>query len=306
LARLVAKETEKRLINTHAYTSSLPVICVGNITLGGSGKTPVVQSIAHYLYKQGKRPAILLRGYGGSQKKPLLVDPEKHKAKQVGDEALLHARHFPTVVAQDRAAGAQLIEKRSDCDVIIMDDGFQNPTLEKTLSLVVVDGTRGWGNGHVIPAGPLREPLEHGIARADALVIMGQDTYIINHDAHFKTHILQATFTPDAKAIDALKGYRVIAFAGIGHPDKFFDMLRASELQLIETRAFGDHQPLSRSVITTLYHKAQKNGARLVTTAKDAMRLPPDLRAHVSIVDGHVMWQDKQKLHQMLKEKSIL
>ena len=227
LGRIYAWALRRKLKNTKSYRSKIPVVCIGNLVMGGVGKTPLAVSVAEYFKMNGMRPVFLTRGYGGGLIN-VLVDLDKHTAKDTGDEALLLARIAPTIVDADRARGAKTAEKIG-ADVIIMDDGFQNPQLVKDLSFAVFDGRYGFGNGKVFPAGPLREPVEDGLQRADAFIVVGKDKAGIKEwiDKRFMslpfigTHIEQ-----DVSKIAQLSGKKVFAFAGIGYPDKFFDMLR--------------------------------------------------------------------------------
>ena len=230
------------------------VLCVGNLTAGGSGKTPVALALGAALVARGRKIAFLTRGYGGSQSGPVMVSANDDAAR-VGDEALLLARAAPTILAADRAAGARL----ADADVIVMDDGHQNFTLAKTLSVVVVDGETGFGNGLMIPAGPLREPVSQGLARADAVVIMGDGDVALGD---FRGPLLRAHLKADG---DTLRDRQVFAFAGIGRPDKFLASLTAAGADVTGSRFFADHHPYDHHDISHLRSAAQ--GALLVTTA---------------------------------------
>src|SRR5258706_1938886 len=215
----------------------MPVVCVGNLTVGGSGKTPVVLALARWPPERGPRIPCLTRGYGGALAGPLVVDG-RHDAHAVGDEAMLLAAAAPTVVARDRAAGARLAVEHG-ADIVVMDDGFQNPRLAKTLSLLVVDGAVGFGNGRLLPAGPLREPIDAGLARADAVVLVGADAAGVRARIGTALPIIPARLTPH-DAWDGLRGRRVVAFAGIGRPEKFFDMLAAPGVTVVERLGFAD------------------------------------------------------------------
>lgn len=250
----------------------IPVICVGNLTAGGTGKTPTALAIADLLAKAGRKPAFLTRGYGGREAGPLLADPKRHDAESIGDEALLLAAAFPTIVARDRAAGGALAVEQG-AKLLIMDDGFQNPALAKDFSLLVFDGGVGLGNGQIIPAGPLRESLAEGVARADLALIIGEDQTGLSQK--LRLPILTARLIPDSADVASLKGKPLFAFAGIGRPQKFFDSLTQSGLDLRGTAAFPDHHRFSVLELADLREKARAAQAALVTTAKDFVRLAP-------------------------------
>lgn len=291
LGRIYAWGLRRKLKNAKSYRSKIPVVCIGNLVMGGVGKTPLAVSVAEYFKMNGMRPVFLTRGYGGGLSN-VLVDPDKHTAKDTGDEALILARIAPAIVDPDRARGAKTAEKIG-ADVIIMDDGFQNPQLVKDLSFAVFDGRYGFGNGKVFPAGPLREPVEDGLRRADAFIVVGKDKAGIKEwvDKRFMslpfigTHIEQ-----DVAKIAQLSGKKVFAFAGIGYPDKFFDMLRDYGCDVVETQAFSDHYPYTDEDMTDLIARADKQGAVLVTTAKDGVRIAPRFLPHVQIVEAYMVW----------------
>ena len=252
----------------------IPVICVGNPTVGGAGKTPTAIAIARMLIAAGERPAFLTRGYGGRLAGPVEVEAG-HTAVQVGDEPLLLARVAPTIVAQDRVAGAQHAKARG-ASVIVMDDGFQNPSLGKDLSILVVDA-RGVGNGCVIPAGPLRAPLEPQLDRASALLIVGEGARAMEATAKARgLPVFHASLEPDPAAAASLRGRKVLAFAGIGHPEKFFATLSAAGIDAPVRRGFGDHHRYSVAEARSLMRDADKEGLELVTTEKDLARLKDD------------------------------
>lgn len=270
-----------RRVATTPARLSIPVICVGNLTAGGTGKTPTALAIADLLAKAGREPAFLTRGYGGREAGPLLVDPERHDAEAIGDEALLLAAAFPTIVARDRAAGGAFAVEQG-ARLLIMDDGFQNPTLAKDFSLLVFDGGAGLGNGKLIPAGPLRESLAEGLARADIALIIGEDKTGLTRK--LRLPILTAHLTPDATDIASLKEKPLFAFAGIGRPQKFFDSLAQSGLDLRGTAEFPDHHRFNQVELADLRAKARVAQAELVTTAKDFVRLGPADRADIHVL----------------------
>ena len=263
------------------HRAPCPVLCIGNFTLGGAGKTPTALRIADILAELGARPAFLTRGYGGRFKGPIVVDPARHTAEEVGDEPLLLARKALTVVAQDRIAGAELCLK-SGADVIVMDDGLQNPHLHKDLALAVVDAGFGVGNARTFPAGPLRVPLRRQWRHVGGLVLIGEGApgEAIAREAEKRgLPVHRARLGP--LACD-FAGKAVLAFAGIGRPEKFFATLRETGADLVETRSFPDHHPYSASDLATLETAARKLGAMLVTTEKDRVRLPLEARSTIA------------------------
>lgn len=272
----------RRMSEGPRYRSRLPVICVGNFTAGGAGKTPVTAMIARRLIGIGQRPAILTRGYGGRERGPWWVDATADTADHVGDEPLLHARIAPTLVARDRVAGACEIERDGTATVIVMDDGLQNPHLAKTLGIAVVDGARGVGNGRVIPAGPLRAPLAVQLAHIGAIIVNGPASAgtaswlgsIGGAGAHgASVPILCGDLVPDTAAA-ALAGQRVVAFAGIGNPERFFATVRDLGAVVAEAVPYPDHHAFSaRDAEHLLAASARLGGACLVTTEKDFVRM---------------------------------
>jgi len=256
--------------------AGVPVICVGNPTVGGAGKTPAAMMIARLLIEAGERPYFLTRGYGGRLAGPVLV--ETHTATQVGDEPPLLARIAPTVVAHNRVAGARLAVEKG-ASVIVMDDGFQNPSLAKDLSILVIDGTRGIGNARVLPAGPLRAPLEPQLDRADAILIVGEVSGaapLVIAARACKLPLFHGTLEPDRKAVEALAGTRVLAFAGIGDPEKFFATVARAGIDASARRSFPDHHRYSTREAKALIEEAAANSLSLLTTEKDAARMQGD------------------------------
>jgi len=284
-----------RRVFARPWRAPVPVICVGNVVAGGAGKTPVVLSLAQRLAARGVVPHILSRGYGGSASGPLRVDPTRHTAAEVGDEPLLLAAVAPTWVARDRVAGARAAAT-AGAGLILMDDGLQNPGLEKDLSLLVVDGSYGFGNGKVIPAGPLREPVAAALARTDAVLLMGEDESGIAASVG-ATPVLRAMLAPVAGTV--LDG-PVVAFAGIGRPEKFFRTVTDAGARLVAAHGFPDHHSYDTRALERLEAEAAAAHARLVTTAKDAARLSPAWRARVSVLAVEVRWQDEAALDALL------
>jgi tetraacyldisaccharide 4'-kinase len=272
------------------YRANARVICVGNLTAGGSGKTPVALAIGARLRAKGQKVFFLTRGYGGSETGPLEVKPGA-SAAQMGDEALLLAQIAPTIVAQDRAQGAALTDSRG-ADVIVMDDGHQNFTLAKDLSLVVVDGENGFGNRRMIPAGPLRESVRQGLKRADAVIVMGYG----NPDLEgYQGPVLNARLVLEG---DVLKGKRIFAFAGIGRPEKFVATLKTTGALVMGTQFFDDHHPFRPAELAALRDRAA--GALLVTTEKDFVRLAERDRAGIAVLKVHAQFDDPAALDALL------
>ena len=259
---------------TKVFDPEIPVICVGNLTAGGSGKTPVAIAVADMLRAKGHRPYFLTRGYGGSEAGPALAT-RGHSAAVMGDEALLLARTAPTIVARDRAAGAKLAREKG-ATVIVMDDGHQNFSLRKNLSLVVVDAETGFGNGFQIPAGPLREPVAQGLARADAVIFVGDGAPDLRG---FRGPVLHVHLKPDGAPFADKK---VFAFAGIGRPEKFVASLEAGGAAVTGSCFFADHHPYEEDEILQL--KAIAGDAVLVTTEKDFVRLTTSQREGVRVL----------------------
>jgi tetraacyldisaccharide 4'-kinase len=255
--------------------AGVPVVCIGNLTTGGAGKTPTALAVAHILTAAGERPAFLSRGYGGREAGPLEVDPERNRAIEVGDEPLLLARTAPTIVARARVQGARLAV-RAGASVIVMDDGFQNPALAKDFAVLVVDGRRGIGNGRVIPAGPLRAPLAVQLRHADALLVIGQGgggASVVAAAKELELPVFAARLEPDAGVLAMLGGRRVLAFAGIGDPDKFFTTLADAGISVVAKRSFGDHHRYTQAEGSRLCEEARHGRLVLVTTEKDLVRL---------------------------------
>ena len=277
LAALYAAVAARRIARA-GMRVGVPVICVGNLTVGGTGKTPMAIALAQRLIERGRAPHILSRGHGGRLEGPIRVDPARHDAGEVGDEPLLLAAFAPTWVARDRVAAAE-VAIAAGAEVLILDDGFQNPGLAKDLSIVMVDAEAGFGNGRVLPAGPLREPVASGLMRADVVVLVGEGRITLP-DARKTVH---ATLGPVQTGMD-WTGLPVFAFAGIGRPEKAFETLRALGADLRGTEALADHQSLTPSLLRRLSASAAALSAQLVTTEKDAVRLPRALRGQVLVL----------------------
>ena len=276
-AWIYAAIAERRLQQPPRHVSRLPVICVGNFVAGGAGKTPVTLALAEMLLEDGKRPGVVSRGFGGRMPGPVIVDPAIHCAQDVGDEPLLLANRALTIVAKDRVAGARAMEREA-VDCILLDDGFQNPSLRKDQSWVVVDGAVGIGNGKCIPAGPLRARLEWQLPRAHRVVVMGGGA---GRDAMARLCeragivMVQACLEPVIE--ESLRGPGLLAYCGIGRPEKFFDTLTRAGLRVAHRASFADHHGFTEADARRLLQKARADGLTPVTTEKDFVRL-----AHVS------------------------
>jgi tetraacyldisaccharide 4'-kinase len=256
-------------------SAGVPVICVGNFTVGGAGKTPAALAVGRLLLAAHQRLFFLSRGYGGRLAGPVRVDPAVHTAAAVGDEPLLLARLAPTIVARDRVAGAA-VARRSGASVIVMDDGFQNPALSKDLVILLVDGRRAVGNGRVIPAGPLLAPLETQLKHAHAVVFVGSSdntAAIMERARRHNAAIYHARLEPDPDTVAALKGRNVLAFAGIGDPEKFFVTLAEAGISVAERVRFADHHRYTAAEARGLLARADADNLMLLTTEKDLVRL---------------------------------
>jgi tetraacyldisaccharide 4'-kinase len=275
------------------YRAKARVVCVGNISAGGSGKTPVAIAIVRALLARNVRVAFLTRGYGGRLAGPLTIDVNMHSASEIGDEPLLLADVAPTIVARDRKAGAMLADAMGAA-VIVMDDGHQNFSLQKDLSIVVVDAETGFGNGRVLPAGPLREPIVQGLARADAVVMVGDGSPALGD---YRGLLLRARISP-ARMLTAPG--RVVAFAGIGRPAKFFSTLTSLGVEIIATHAFADHHNYTHGEIEQLKREAARYKAALLTTEKDFVRLPADERAGIETLPVRATFDSRNDLEHLL------
>jgi tetraacyldisaccharide 4'-kinase len=264
-----------RRLQREGLDAGIPVLCVGNYHVGGAGKTPSVLALAKLLREFGEAPVVLSRGYGGKLRGSIKVDRSRHAAADVGDEPLMLSATLPVVVSRQRADGVPLARSLG-ATVILMDDGFQSPVVAKDASLIVIDGNRGLGNGRVFPAGPLRAALRPQIARTDALIIVGDGTAaeaVAAAVAAQDKPVLRAHLAPDQASVAALRGKRVLAFAGIGDPARFFGTLKTSGVDVVASRAFADHHAFSKAEIEGLIAEADRDALTLVTTEKDLARL---------------------------------
>ncbi len=300
IGQIVGGITARRALRAPRVRAEVPVICVGNLTTGGTGKTPVVGSIVRRLAAQGRTPAVVMRGYGGSLKGPVRVSTNTHTVDDVGDEALLHTRRGAVWVSRDRSRAAAPAVT-AGADVLVMDDGHQHSSLAKDLSLIVIDGRTGFGNGRLFPAGPLREPIRGGLARAQAAVIMGEDRLGIGRDLAEHLPVLWARLVPGPERA-RLRNQRVVGFAGIGDPEKFYHMLREIGARVNAFHPFDDHYSFDVADIQPILDEAFAIGAIPVTTEKDAVRLEPDQRQQVDVLSVDVEWERPEALDALLEK----
>jgi tetraacyldisaccharide 4'-kinase len=296
VAALTAAVTARRVARP-GWKAPVPVICCGNVTVGGAGKTTLALDIAARLLARGIAVHVLLRGYGGSSfgmRRVLQDDP----ASLVGDEALLLAALAPTWIAADRAASARAA-LAAGAQALLMDDGLQNPTLQKTLSLLTIDGATGFGNGRVLPAGPLREPVAAGAARCDAAVLIGEDRSGAEGRLPPGLPVLRAALVPGPEIAPYL-GTRVLAFAGIAWPEKFFTGLEREGVIVAGRRKFADHHPFTEAELHQLIAEAQALNLRPVTTPKDAVRIPAGLRGEFGVIGVGLRWEQPSGIEALL------
>ena len=273
---------QQKILNTKE--TEIPVICVGNLTVGGSGKTPVVITLCRFLSGIGKSTSILTRGFGGKEKGPIFVSTNLHQSLDVGDEPLMMANSLDVCVSRNRPLGANHILDKKKYDCIVMDDGLQNPTLKKDLNIAVFDGKYGIGNGFLLPAGPMRQKLEVGIQNIDLVIFNGKDETGLEQKIPPHIPIFTGELQPDEEIVEKMKNRRVYGFAGIGNPSRFFKTLNNIGADLAGEAHFADHHPYTDADLTQLYEEAMQSGAELVTTQKDWMRLPTDWRDRVLTV----------------------
>ena len=291
---------------TSSYQSPLPVICVGNLTVGGNGKTPTTLKIRSLLGDLGYKPHIVSRGYKARIKGPHLVDPATDTFREVGDEALMMASEGPTWISRNRSAGVKAATS-SGANVVVLDDGFQNFSVKKNLSVLVIEASTGFGNGYLIPAGPLREKISSGLKRADMIITIGspstQKTFKSKHSFLTKLPLIEGRLAPKKNSLN-LNGKTIIAFAGIAHPEKFRVTLEELGAIIIKFKAFANHKPFKIQHLNKLLSEARKKEATLVTTEKDFVRIPSELQCYFNVLEVNLEIKDEKFL--VKKLKSIL
>lgn len=292
-AKIYAKKTADRLL-VSGFKSPIPVICIGNLVAGGAGKTPVCIALAKQLFAQGKKVHFLSSGFGGDFLQAQKVD--SNDCKKYGDEAVLLAKTAPTWVGKDRSETAVLAQT-AGAEILIMDDGFQNPTLQKDFSIIVVDGKYGFGNGRVIPAGPLREPIDVGLKRADCVIVIGEETaQLPNFDIPKFSANLNIFYDP------FLQNEDVVAFCAIARPEKFYTSLKEKGLNIVDTISYADHHLYSEQDLKNVLQRADKLQAVVVTTEKDYVKIPKQLHVMLHLVKAEADIQDADKLLGMIKK----
>lgn len=299
VSALYARATARR-VSLPGFAPGCPLISVGNLNVGGTGKTPVVMEL---IARLGAGVHVVSRGYGGSEDGPLLVEERRHSAGEVGDEPLLLSAFAPTWVARDRVAGVRAAEE-AGARAIVLDDGHQTAGLARSLSLVVVDAEVGFGNGRVMPAGPLREPVAAGLARADLIVLIGEEAARAGFLDRWRTDLSVPVVAARLEVLETgmdWAGLRVLAFAGIGRPEKFFATLRGLGAEVLRAEALDDHQPLSDALMKRLEVEAEALSAQLVTTEKDAVRLPASFRQKVLTLPVRLQVEDGAALDAALE-----
>ena len=302
LGAVTAMATRARVARSARIRPKAQVICVGNLNAGGTGKTPTVIALTLALLARRAKVGILSRGYGGRLEGPVQVDPAQHSADDVGDEPLLMAAFAPVWIAKDRAEGARAADAE-ELDVLILDDGFQNPGVAKDLSLIVVDAAVGFGNGLCLPAGPLREPVAAGMQRADAVISIGGTEAQAGLMQVWGPALVKPVFNGVLEPLPTgmeWHGARVLAFAGIGRPEKFFATLEGLGAEVVERVALSDHQSLSSRLMARLKADAQRMGAQLVTTEKDAVRLSQSDRLDVLTLPVRLVFEDAEAVEGVL------
>lgn len=290
--------TAMRLKCKKGYKASIPVICVGNITAGGVGKTPVSMALAELLKSQGKNPFFISRGYGGSLS-GVLINPQKHTPQEVGDEPLMLAAIAPTVICHDRSIAAKIAEENG-ADVLIMDDGFQNPTLKKDISFLVFNGEIGIGNGKIIPAGPMREKPENGLKRSDAVIFVGEDKFGLLEKINkpvFKVKIKEER--------PKHTNQKVLAFAGIGYPQKFYRSLEKCGLSVVKSYDFPDHHFYRKDELKDIIKKAAKKKLPIYTTLKDFIKIDPKMRSNFNVLNIKAEFENKSSLLSFMEKNNV-
>ena len=289
-------------INTLAYkdmSQGIPVICIGNLVVGGAGKTPVALKVGKILKLSGYNPHFLTRGYAGKIKNNIKVD-NNHTAEEVGDESLILSTVAPTWIGPNRIKSSALA-KKNNADCVIMDDGFQNPTIKKDFSIIVIDGKQGFGNRRVLPSGPLRESIQRGLKRADAIVVVGNDKFSIKKLLPISIPIFNAEFNV-SKNNEIFKGKDITAFAGIAYPLKFFETLEQQGAKIKKTITFPDHYIYNENDLLKLVETANNNKSILVTTSKDFVRIPKNYQTIINKLEGEIMIEKEDEFNKVLSK----
>ncbi len=295
-SKIYASKTAKRLSETKPYKAKVPVICIGNLVAGGAGKTPVALHIAKQLIADGVAVHFLCSNYAGEVETAQKV--ESDDCVKYGDEAVLLSETAPTWVGKDRGVTAKLAQK-DGAEIMIMDDGFQNPSLKKDFSIVVVDGGYGFGNSRVIPAGPLREPIEVGLERADCMVVIGEEKIKL---PEFKIPKFSADL--EIQYDEFLQAEEVVAFCAIARPNKFYDSLRAKGLKIVDELSFPDHHLYGEEDLKKILGSATDKRAIAVTTEKDYVKIPKQLRVMLHLVRANLVFAEDKKFFAELKKKT--
>ncbi len=286
------------VIFSSEYKTNLKVFCVGNLTAGGSGKTPVAIKIGQILKNNNVKFAYLSRGYRGSIKDFTKVDLEKHRAEEVGDEPLLLAEVADTFVCKNRKTAIDNLSKNFDYEIIVMDDGFQNPTIYKDKNIVVIDGEYGLGNGELLPSGPLREKIEKAIKRTSFFVVIGQDRQHLEEKLlNNNMEVVRAYISEKNVSNDSSK---YIAFCGIGRPEKFFNSLKKSNYNVIKEISFPDHNKYKNDDLIKIVFEAEKNNAKIITTKKDWVKLPDEYKSKVKFLDIEIKFYNNDEFVELL------
>ena len=294
IGTLYAAATAYRMKNNVPQTTVKPVICIGNLTAGGTGKTPVAISIAKILQSCGYNPNFISRGYGGTLR-GAIVDNKVHTAQQVGDEPLLLSKQAPVSINSDRFDAAQKAVENG-ADIIIMDDGYQNPGLKKDISFLVFDGVFGVGNARPIPAGPLRENFNKGLKRADAAIILGEDKTNLEEKLKKIT-----VFKGKTEAIKPdIKNENIIAFAGIGRPQKLYNSLKEAGFNILKTFDFPDHHYYSKKELQDMIEAAKNLKADIYTTSKDMVKIPVKMRKEFKVLEIEIKWEDEDSIKEFI------
>ncbi len=289
--------TKLRNLVSRERKSKLPIICIGNIVIGGAGKTPVALKIGNMLKQAGYNPHFVSKGYGGLEKNNTLVN-DWHSPKNVGDESLLLSEIAPTWIGLDRNKSFELAnENGADC--IVMDDGFQNPTLQKDFSIIVINADQGFGNKRVIPAGPLRESIHRGLSRTNLVITIGDIAETVKNKIPKHIPVIGANFKIQENDL-MLKGQKITAFAGIAYPEKFFNSLKLVKANIVDKRSYSDHHIYTEDDLLYLAEIANKNNSILVTTKKDFVRIPKSFRSLVRTIDGFIQLDDEKLLLEIL------